>query len=164
MAAPDGRTALPVFSCVAALAAWRPDARPVPAEGPRAAAAALQEGWELLVVDPGGASVVVPRPAVVALATGAAWLPAVAAGEVRAEVRDAVAQALDGLPEVRGIALQPSGRAEVAVVLTLVPGLSRQALDAVLRAVGSRLAASVGDVVDSLELRISGDAAAAPGR
>lgn len=164
VAAPDGRTALPVFSSVAALTAWRPEARPVPAEGPRAAAAALQEGWEVLVVDPGGASVVVPRPAVVALATGTAWRPAVVHDVLRPEVRDAVVAALAELDDVVTVTATPGRRAEVAVLLELRPGLSRAELDGLLAAVGERLAARVGDVVDTLELTVSGAGAAPPGR
>ncbi|NKY12112.1 SseB family protein, partial [Cellulomonas hominis] len=93
--APDGRTALPVFSSVAAMSAWRSDARPVPTDVVRAALSAVQEGWELLVLDPGGpVTVLVPRPAVWALAQQQAWRPAVADGgsgpAVDAEVAAAV--------------------------------------------------------------------------
>ena len=49
-----GRRALPVFSSVATLARWDPRARPVPVEGPRAAAVALAEGAQDLVVDLAG--------------------------------------------------------------------------------------------------------------
>lgn len=166
VAAPDGRTALPVFTSVSTLATWRPDARPMPAEGPRAAAAALQEGWGLLVLDPGPGAVVVPRPAVVALATGATWRPAVVAGVVRNEVRDAVLRAVGGTGHVREVGVRPGGRAEVAVVLTLAPGLRQAELDAVLAAVGERLATAteVVDAVDSLELRVSAAGGEPPGR
>ena len=47
LSAPDGRTALPVFTQVSALAAWHPEARPVPVPTAQAAAAALAEGWEI---------------------------------------------------------------------------------------------------------------------
>jgi len=50
--APDGRTALPVFTSVATMAAWRADARPVPSDVARAALSAVTEGWEVLVVIP----------------------------------------------------------------------------------------------------------------
>jgi len=163
VAAPDGRRALPVFSSVDALAAWHPDARPMPAEGPRAAAAAVQEGWALLVVDPGGpVTAVVPRPAVHALASGAAWRPAVAGGAVRAEVADAVGRALRDAAGVRSVRAEPGRGAEVAVVLAVAPGLTRAGLDAVLGDVRHRLAAAddVTAAVDSLELRVvsAGDA------
>lgn len=153
---PDGRTALPVFSSTAAMAAWHRTARPVPAEGPRAAAAALQEGWEVLVVDPPVAPVVVPRPAVHALATGAPWVPAVRDGVVRAELGDAVTRAATAVPAVRAARAEPGRRAEVAVVLGVVPGLSRAGLGQVLHQVNARLAADglVAGAVDSLELRV----------
>jgi hypothetical protein len=157
LAAPDGRTALPVFTSTGTLAAWRTDARPVPAEGPRAAAAALQEGWEVLVVDPGGpVPVLVPRTAVRALASGAVWRPAVVDGAVVDEVRSAVAVAVGRVPEVRAADAVPGSRAEVAVVVALAPGLDRPALDRVLRRVGGALAAEevVAARVDSLEMRV----------
>jgi hypothetical protein len=160
--APDGRTALPVFSDAAQLAAWGRSARPVPAEGPRAAASALQEGWDLLVLDPAGAAVVIPRPAVRALATGMVWHPALHDGRVREAVVRAVTAALGvGPAGLRSVAVEPGRTAEVAVVLAVRPGLARGALDALLAEVGRRLASSddVTDAVDSLELRV----VAAPG-
>jgi hypothetical protein len=168
--APDGRTALPVFSSVQAVAAWRADARPVPSEIARAALSAVTEGWELLVLDPGGpVTVLLPRPAVWALAQQQEWRPAVPGlGERRAvdpEVRDAVRSTLSGVPgllhadrgPVVAVDAEPGRRAEVAVALTLVPGLDRAALDAVLRRVGDALATdeTVTRRVDSLEMRLS---------
>jgi hypothetical protein len=50
----DGRRALPVFSGVEALAAWRSDARPVPMPGAQAVAAAQDEGYAALVLDVAG--------------------------------------------------------------------------------------------------------------
>jgi hypothetical protein len=156
VAAPDGRTALPVFTSVATLGRWHAEARPMPAESARAAAAAVDEGW-ILVLDPGGpVTVLVPRPAVRALATGTTWVPAVLDGDVRPEVRDAVAAALAGCPSVVAADAVPGARAEVAVVLAVRVGLSRVELDALLADVGGRLAADPATTasVDSLELRV----------
>ncbi|HTW19022.1 MAG TPA: SseB family protein [Mycobacteriales bacterium] len=50
----DGRRALPVFSGVAALAAWRPGARPVPMTGRQAVEAAADEGCAAIVLDVAG--------------------------------------------------------------------------------------------------------------
>ena len=50
----DGQRALPVFTCVASLARWRRDARPVPMTGARVVAAAIQEGYDGVVVDVAG--------------------------------------------------------------------------------------------------------------
>lgn len=178
--APDGRTALPVFSSVAAMLAWRPDARPVPTDVARAALSAVEERWELLVLDPGGpVTVLVPRPAVWALAQQRDWVPAVErgpgaavagpsgaaapgpagpseGGEVDPDVRAALRSALAAVPEVLGVDARPGRRAEVAVLLRLVPGLDRARLDGVLARVNAALAAdeTVTLRVDSLELRL----------
>lgn len=152
---PDGRTALPVFSGVAALAAWRSDARPVPAEAPRAAASALAEGWSLLVLDPAGpVTALIPRPAVQALAAGLAWAPAVSGGIVRPDVADAIVRVVTAAPHVRSVTVEPGRRSEVAVVVGLAPGLDRVGLSAVLDEVNARLAADpMVALADSLELR-----------
>lgn len=50
----DGRQALLAFTGLDTLAAWRPDARPVPVAAPLAARSALQEGAAALVVDVAG--------------------------------------------------------------------------------------------------------------
>lgn len=46
-----GRRALPVFTSVDALSQWRSDARPVPMPGAQVLAAAVEEGYDGLVVD-----------------------------------------------------------------------------------------------------------------
>jgi len=164
VASPDGRQVLPVFSSVAAMAAWNPEARPVPVPGRQAAGSAVTEGWELLVVDPGGpVAVQVPRTAVWALARGEEWRPAVVAragGEL--EVDREVAQVLGAValvvPGVRTAEALPGQRAELALRLGIDSGLDRAGLDAVLAQVNARLAAAslVAERVDSLELRIHG--------
>ncbi|WP_062522380.1 SseB family protein [Demequina silvatica] len=154
---PDGRTALPVFTDVDAMRAWNERARPIPAEGPRAALAAAAEGWSSLVLNPGMETVLVPRPAVWALGQGEPWRPAVTEGEVAADIRAAVAEAiaLDG--SLRGVDAVAGRGAEVAVVLRLVAGLSQPELDAVIERVQHELARSavVAQRVDSVELRLA---------
>ncbi|MBO3084295.1 SseB family protein [Cellulomonas fengjieae] len=154
--APDGRTALPVFTSVATMAAWRPDARPVPSDVARAALSAVSEGWEVLVVDPGGpTTVLLPRPAVWALAQQEPWQPAVTADGVDPELRAAITAAVAPVPGVQAVDVVPGARAEVAVVVGLVAGLDRAGLDAVLAQVNAALAGVelVAARVDSLELR-----------
>lgn len=154
--APDGRTALPVFTSVATMTAWRADARPVPTDVARAALSAVTEGWEVLVVDPGGpTTVLVPRPAVWALAQQLRWRPAVTADGVDPEVRDAIVAAVASVAGVVTADAVPGTRAEVAVLVGLVPGLDRAGLDAVLAQVNAALAGVelVATRVDSLELR-----------
>ncbi|GAA1991302.1 SseB family protein [Isoptericola halotolerans] len=157
----DGRRALPVFTSVAAMQAWRADARPVPVEAARAALSAVNEKWSLLVVDPAGpVTALVPRPAVWALAQGVEWRPALVATddgmEVDAEVARAIGDAAAPVQHVVRASAEPGRQAEVAVVLAIDPGLDRAGLDVVLGQVNARLAAAkvVADRVDSLELRI----------
>jgi hypothetical protein len=134
---PDGRRALPVFSSSAALATWDA-ARPVPAEGPRAALSAVQDGCTALLVDPGSARpVLLPRPALWALAQGRRWVPP----ERDPEVADAVSSALAGLEEVAGVRLDPAPDAGVTLVLAVRPGLDADRLRALLDGVRARLAA-----------------------
>nr|WP_098456390.1 SseB family protein [Sanguibacter antarcticus] len=154
---PDGRRALPVFTSVASMAAWRADARPVPADATRAALSAVSEDWALLVIDPGGpVSVLVPRPAVWAIAQGKPWRPAVVDGTVDPEIADAVREAVSGLPSVARVRAETGRTAEVAVVLGIDSGLTRTELTGVLATVNAALAASsvISERVDSLELRV----------
>jgi SseB protein N-terminal domain len=154
---PDGRTALPVFSGVDAMARWRPDARPVPTAVPRAALSAVAEGWEVLVLDPAGpVTVALPRTAVYALAQGLDWQPAVHDGRVDDDVRAAVGAALADVRLVVEAEAVPGTRAEVAVRLALPAGLDRTGLDRVLAQVNDALAHDpvVAARVDSLELRV----------
>jgi len=154
---PDGRTALPVFSSVETMSAWRGDARPVPASAPRAALSAVDEGWEVMVLDPAGpVPVLIPRPAVWALAQGQEWVPAVVGDVVDPSVVRAVAAALAAVDEVVEVQVAAGGRAEVAVVLTLRAGLRQVELDVVLERVGAALAAEeiLSQRVDSFELRL----------
>jgi hypothetical protein len=50
----DGARALPVFTCLDSLRAWAPSARPVPMTGAQVLAAALDEGYDGVVVDVAG--------------------------------------------------------------------------------------------------------------
>jgi hypothetical protein len=153
VAGPDGRAVTPVFSSVDALTRWDPTARPVPVEGVRAAVAAAAEADGLLVLDPAGPlPVLLPRPAVWAVAQRRAWRPAPRDPEVAA----AVAGALAGIRGVTAVRCEAGGRAELRVVLAVAPGLDRAGLDAVVAEAGQALArtALVVERVDSLELRV----------
>jgi hypothetical protein len=65
LVAPDGTRALPVFTSVQALAAWNPEARPMPVAFPRACAAAKAEQAEVVLVDLGRPSFLEVEPAAV---------------------------------------------------------------------------------------------------
>lgn len=153
LTAPDGRRGLPLFTDLPALAAWRDDARPVPVPAARAALSGVQEECDVLVVDPAGpVRFVVRRSAFWAMAREVEWVPAAFDPEVVAAVAGSVA----GLDAVRAVRCEPGSTAELRVVLGLVPGLDREALDAVTDVVRRRLgdSAVVAERVESSELRL----------
>lgn len=152
----DGRAALPIFTDVDAMRAWKSEARPVPAEGPRVALAAVSENWSSLVLNPGMEAVVIPRPAVWALAQGHEWRPAVVQGELDSEVRDAIIAAISTDGDVRRVDARAGAAAEVAVVLSVAPGLGSADLDAVIARVAGEIArvAVLAQRIDSLELKV----------
>ena len=149
---PDGRRALPVFSSSATLATWDA-ARPVPAEGPRAALSAVQDGCTALIVDPAGPHpVLLPRPALWALAQGRPWVPP----HRDPELADAVSAALAGLPDVAGTRLDEAPDAGLTVVLAVRPGLDADQLRALLAQVRARLGGSelLAERADALALTV----------
>jgi hypothetical protein len=149
---PDGSRGLPLFTDLAALTAWRPDARPVPVPAEQAALSGAQEECDVLVLDPAGpVRFVVRRSAFWALARSQEWIPAALDATVAAAVADAVRD----LPPVRGTRCEPGQTAELRVVLGVTPGLDRTALDELLRVVGERLAVGpVAERAESLEFRV----------
>jgi len=129
----DGRRAVPVFSSLATMARWDPTARPVPVAGPRAAAVALSEGAEGVVVDVAG-----PRPATLggpevrALSEGRAPLPAYDDEALAVALGDVLASE----PSVLGGWLGPGAGVDALLTVVLGPGQDPQV-------VGARLAAGL---------------------
>lgn len=167
--APDGRTAMPVFTSAEALAAWHPEARPVAVYAARAALSAVAEGAELLVLDPGQATFVVRRPAVWALAQQRDWLPSYADEALEAELAAAAA----GFPAVRRLALLPGSGVgaitgagarlsgggsgpELQVLLHLEDGLDSPAVQALVSGLQHAWSQNVlfGERVDSIEIKL----------
>jgi hypothetical protein len=115
----DGRPALPAFTCTEALARWREDARPVPAESGRVWQAAVADGCAV-VIDVGG-----PVP----LAVEGARLAALAEGRPvpppheDPDIRAAVADALADEPGFEGFTLGPPQQdgADLAIILRQHP-------------------------------------------
>jgi SseB protein N-terminal domain len=118
--AADGRIAMPVFTNVPALTAWHPQARPVATWMPRACLSAVDEGAELVVVDPAAErTFVVRRPAVWALAQQRDWTPSYADEALAAELADVV----DLVPGLARIGLAPgSGVASRTASGAVLPG------------------------------------------
>jgi len=158
VAGPDGRPVLPAFTDVEAMRAWDPAARPVPVEGQRLALAAASEGSPV-VLNAGGTDEFVLRPtALVAVATERAWRPP----HEDPAVQQAFAASFAAEDAVRAIELRPGdpearlAGPELVVVLSLVEGLDRAALDAVIGRLSTAWAASpaIADGVDSLTIRL----------
>lgn len=159
VAAPDGRTVLPVFSSVAAMGRWDAAARPVPADGVRTAVAASAEDTDLIVIDPGSETeFVLRRPAVWAIAQGIPWEPSYLSPEVFAGLQASVGGEL----AVLDLAVEqgdPDARLrgpELIVRLELIHGLDGEELDAVLSRLAKRWAADdrIAVLVDSLTVQL----------
>ena len=168
--APDGRTALPVFTSAAALAAWHAEARPVAVYAARAALSAVAEGAELLVLDPGSAATfVVRRPAVWALARQHGWTPSYS----DPAVAEAVGTAAAGLPALRRVEIQPGGGVasaqagggqlpgggagpELRMVLYLEDGLDAAAVQSLVAGLNDALARNetFAERVDSIDIKL----------
>jgi len=151
---PDGRRALPVFTSVQTLTAWDAGARPVAVESRRAAASAVAEGCDLMVLDAAGPTTfVVTRPALWALGQGRPWCPAHEDPEVRAELARLVADE----PDVAGVAGEPGSGTQLRVVLRVRVGLDADQVRALAQRVGERLRASVvvTERVEGLELQVT---------
>jgi len=168
--APDGRTALPVFTSAENLTAWHPEARPVAVYAARAALSAVAEQAELLVLDPGSAATfVVRRPAVWALAKQHGWIPSYR----DQAVADAVAASATGIPALRRVELRPGGGVasaqadgtqlpgggagpELRVVLYLEDGLSAAEVQSLVAGLNEDWARNeaFAERVDSIEIKL----------
>ncbi|MDN3937245.1 SseB family protein [Arthrobacter sp. YD4] len=168
--APDGRTALPVFTSAENLTAWHPEARPVAVYAARAALSAVAEHAELLVLDPGSAATfVVRRPAVWALAKQHGWVPSYR----DQAVADAVAASAAGVRALRGVELRPGGGVasaqadgtqlpgggagpELRVVLYLEDGLSAAEVQSLVAGLNEDWARNeaFAERVDSIEIKL----------
>ena len=156
---PDGRTVLPAFTSVAAMSAWNPGARPIPAEATRVALAAAHEQTDLVVVDATSATeFAIRRPALWRLASGEPWVPSY----LDENVLDAFAASATGEPAARSVALI-AGDAdarlagpELVVQLTLAPGLAKDELNALLARLQQRWAEDpvIAERVDSLTVQL----------
>jgi hypothetical protein len=158
---PDGRTVLPAFTSVDSMAAWNPVARPVPVAGTRVALAAVSESTDLVVLDPTGPTeFVVRRPALWAIAQSQSWLPSYLDTDVLAAFMDAAE------PEsaVLAVQLAPGDAGarlagpELVVQLSLVDGLDRASLDAVVERMRARWGANeiIAERVDSMRVQLVG--------
>jgi hypothetical protein len=134
----DGRPAVLAFTCVEALARWRSNARPVPAEADRV--------WRAAVAD--GCAVVIDVAGPVPLAVEGARLGALAAGQpVPAphedpDVRAAVEAAVAAEPAISGFSLAASSAdgADLAIRLSLAVRDWEPVVDRAASSIAARLA------------------------
>lgn len=146
---PDGHIALPVFTGVEAMRAWRDDVRPVPVQPERAAQVAVLETDQLWVLDPGTRDLRLPRPAVVALAGGEDWVPSWRNEPIQAEV----AAQLGAIEGITGVAFAPGEGAELRVFLRLDSSGGMSAVAAALEECQMVMVNPAwGELIDTLEL------------
>jgi hypothetical protein len=115
----DGRPAVLAFTGLDALARWRPDARPVPAEADRVWRAAVADGCAVVIDVAGPVPLAVEGARLAALAAGQPVPPPHEDPDVRAGVQAAVAAE----PAIAGFSLAPGhpGTADLAITLRLAP-------------------------------------------
>lgn len=157
LASSDGRQCTPAFTGIPALTAWHEKARPVPIEAERLGAAAVEEGAELVIVDPGTPhAFLLRRPALWSFLRQLPWRPCWDDAELAA----AVARTVGGVDWIAGAAIGPGS----AGVLTSGPELridlrvERRPEQAELAEVQRRLAAcdEVVERVDSMGITLQG--------
>ncbi len=157
---PDGRGIVPIFSSVAAMRRWDAQARPIPVDSRRAALAAVDEGSELLILDPGSKDTefVVRRPMVWAIARDTPyalpWLDETVLAHAQALMNEE--------PRLLGIDLAPGDadsrfagpelEATILVATTLGEQEEREVLQRVQQHVSS--APEIIERVDSLILKV----------
>jgi SseB protein N-terminal domain len=127
------------FTGLDALARWRPDARPVPAEAARVWRAAVADGCAVVIDVAGPVPLAVEGARLAALAAGQPPPPPCDDPDVRAQVQAAVAAE----PAIAGFSLAPgrAGRADLAVTLHLVStGEQGQAVNRAAAGIAARLA------------------------
>lgn len=143
VSAPDGATALPVFSSVQTMSAWNPKARPVPADAVRVALAAAAEGNTRVVLDPTSATeFVFRRPAIAAIAQGLTWRAPHLDTDLCTQITNAAK--LNGIVNIGFATADPKSRlqgAELLIELSLRPGLQKHELEALLSDVATAISA-----------------------
>lgn len=132
----QGRSAMLCFSGVDALAAWRPEARPVPVAGPEAAQSALQADCVALVVDAGNEHrFALAGTGLWALAAGGPWWHPLDDPDVSAALQDTLAavgvktrlvrdrSTIDGVAVVLAAGADPDAASAAARALAELPAV-----------------------------------------
>ena len=138
----DGRPAVLAFTSVDALARWRPEARPVPAEAGRVWRAAVADGCAVVIDVAGPVPLAVEGTRLAALAAGQPVPPPHEDPDVQADVRAAIAAE----PAIAGFTLAP-GREDgpdLAVTLHLAKKARASQTEPAVHRAAAGLAARLG--------------------
>jgi SseB protein N-terminal domain len=158
----DGRRAVLAFTCLDALARWRPDARPVPVPASRVWLAARFEASAAVIDVAGPVPMVVDGMRLSALAEGKAVPLPQDDPDVRAAAQDTFTRE-SALTNAR--LAEPGAGGDVGVQVTLAAGADPvQAGDAIQRAVASFVAATGGRFRRGVEVSVVGGGPAAGSR
>lgn len=156
---PGGARAVPVFSSLESMARWDPSARPVPVAAARAAAVALAEQAEALLLDVAGPHpVTLGLPEVRALVDGRGSVPAYDDEPLRV----ALHQALAVVPEVEAAWLGPWPGTDARLTVRLVEGTDPAATAQDVVAAVRELAPLAGGGVRGLDLAVLTSAGPGP--
>ena len=157
---PQGQRVLPVFTSVAALQRWNPQARPVPVEARRAALAAAADGAQWIVIDPQSPTeLILRRPVIAAIAQDLSWQPA----HADVEVQQAFNRSLEAQDIVKSITLlagDPDARGmseDLIVQIGLPPQMSAEQIQDVVSLLSTRWAQdeTIALRVDSMKLQLT---------
>jgi SseB protein N-terminal domain len=141
----DGRPAVLAFTSLDALARWRPNARPVPAEADRVWRAAVADSCAVVIDVAGPVPIAVEGARLASLAAGQPVPPAYEDPDVRAEVEAAVAaepavagfSLAAGRPAQHGAGAEPT---DLAVRLSVLAPDWQSAVNRVANSIAGRLA------------------------
>jgi hypothetical protein len=159
VAGPAGQQVMPAFTSVAAMTAWRADARPVPVEARRAALAAMAEGINWIVLDPASPSeFVIRRPVVAAIAQDIAWTPSHVDDELRGIFEEGVS--VDpAVRSIRAVAGDPDARGltdDLILQVELATGLEQDDVMRVLNALSTAWSGETifAERIDSMKIQV----------
>jgi len=138
---PDGRPAMPAFTSMAAMQTWNAEARPIPVDARKVCLAAAAEQTTRVVIDPGNdTNFVLRRPLIAAIAQDIAW----ASPESDPTIGQIIGQSVEGEDSVVQVGLAAADPGfllendELLVQIVLVPGLTREVLEATIARITDR--------------------------
>ena len=144
VAGPLGNPVGVMFSAVDQMANWRADARPIPVEATRVAAWALAENIAQVVLDPGGASVVVRQGMLWSLVSDADYVAPWQATDIAEVIQ---ARALwEEIPALIRVSVHPGwleddgAGPDIIARVVIRPGLDRTGVDQITHALAEHWA------------------------